>query len=110
MRLQNALKIPVKVLYVLPALFWCSVGLVAILIGGFQDMDHGFWIFPILSVCAAVLLWKKKWWGCLPGIAMGILMLKMVQNGLEMGLNTCVYFVLMGLICRFTSRNKGDAQ
>lgn len=62
MRLRNALKIAVKVLYVLP------------------------------------------------GMAMGILMLKMVQNGLEMGLNTCVYFVLMGLICRFTSRNKGDAQ
>ena len=36
---------------------------------------------------------------CLPGMAMGILMLKLVQNGLEMGLNTCVYFVLMGLIC-----------
>lgn len=51
MRLRNALKIAVKVLYVLP------------------------------------------------GMAMGILMLKMVQNGLEMGLNTCVYFVLMGLIC-----------
>jgi len=109
-KLRNVLKTATKVLYILPAFFWCSVGLVAILIGGFRDMDHGFWIFPILSICAAVLLWKGKWWGALPGIVMGLLMLALVMNGLEMGLNTCVYFVLMGLVCCLASRKKGEKQ
>ena len=97
--MKNVLVSAMKVLFVLPAFFWCTVGLGAILIGGFRDMNLSFWIYPLLAVAAAVLLWKKKWWGCLPGIAMGILLLAQIRNGLEMGLNTCVYFALMGLIC-----------
>lgn len=110
MKPKKALDIAIKVLYVMPAILWCTVALLLLLISGGRDMVSFFWVYPILPLIAAVLLWKGKWWGCLPGIFMGILMFTQVQNEQVSGLRYCVYFAVMGILCYVTSRRKGETE
>lgn len=110
MKIKDALNSAVKVLYVMPAVLWCTVSFLLLMIGSWQDAFPVFRLYPTLPAVAAVLLWKGKWWGCLPGIGMGIMLFSLVPNEEVSGLRYCVYFALMGLLCSLTHRQKGEKQ
>ena len=64
----------------LPLLAACIFyGAVAVL-GGVQAITPLALALLLLTFLATVLMLRGKWWGCLPGIAVGILLLNM---GLE---------------------------
>lgn len=109
MKPQKALNIAVKVLYVMPAVLWDMMTLLMIVpLASWQEIFPVFWLYPTLPTVAAILLWKGKWWGCLPGIAMGILMFTQLQNEQVSGLRYCLYFAVMGVLCHVTSRRKNE--
>ena len=60
-----------KILYSFPALFYC--GLIAFigLGAGFGGFQPEAWLYAVLLFTAAVLLCMKKWWGALPGMIVG---------------------------------------
>ena len=67
-------------IYSFPLLAACGFyGLVGV-IGGFGAFQPIVWIMLALLLLASVLMLRGKWWGCLPGIAVGILLINM---GLE---------------------------
>ena len=102
-----------RMLYYLPViiavLFYGSMLLI------FQSF-HGF--HPAILSCVlllfigAILLHKEKWWGCLFGIGVGMVLINMgtketgqIINELPIGVCFVLYFVLCGLIC-FTTRKR----
>ena len=104
-----------KFLFIMPAVLICMLyALLAALaggIGGFQPIAFVYILCPIL---AGVILRKGKWWGCLFGIAMGVVLLYMggQHNGQvmdierPMGLAFLIYYTIMGFICCKANKQK----
>lgn len=96
-----------KLLYAFPALLYC--GFVA-LIGfdlGFGGFQPEAWVYVVLLILSAVLLWKKKWWGSIPGMAVGGIIIYLFEtshvhqhvNVTPIGIAVILYYAAMGLIC-----------
>lgn len=96
-----------KLLYSFPALLYC--GLVA-LIGfdaGFGGFQQEAWIYVALLLAAAVLLSGKKWWGSIPGMTVGGIIIYLFEtshvhqhvNVTPIGIAIILYYAAMGLIC-----------
>ena len=93
--------------YSLPALLYG--GLIATI--GFSVGFGGFlweaWLYLILLTAAAILLSMKKWWGCIPGMAVGGIVIYLFQttnahqhiNVTPLGLGIILYFATMGFLC-----------
>ena len=94
-------------IYSLPALLYG--GLVATIGSsiGFGGFEPEAWIYLILLTVAAILLSIKKWWGCIPGMAVGSIVIYLFQmtrvhqhvNVTPLGIGVILYFAAMGLIC-----------
>ena len=91
-----------KLLYAFPAFLYCSfvlfVGL-GIGFGGFAPLT---WIYALGLLSAAVLLCMKKWWGCLPGVAVAVILGAVLLSQGELptwGLLIGIYYAAMGLFC-----------
>ena len=94
-------------MYSLPALLYG--GLVATIGAsvGFGGFEPEAWIYLILLTVAAILLSIKKWWGCIPGMAVGSIVIYLFQmtrvhqhvNVTPLGIGVILYFAAMGLIC-----------
>ena len=94
-------------MYSLPALLYG--GLVATI--GFSVGFGGFqleaWLYLILLFAAAILLSMKQWWGSIPGIAVGGIVIYLFQttsvhqhvNVIPLGIGMIFYYAAMGLIC-----------
>ena len=109
MNLKTVFYAAVKVFYILPAVPWVMMTVLLILpIASWQEIFPVFWLYPTLPTAAAILLWRGKWWGCLPGIIMGAMLFALVPNEQVSGLRYCVYFAIMGLMCYVISRAKGE--
>ncbi len=103
-----------KVLYLAPAVLYCGfLGWIGLRLG-----FEGFTILPfayaLLLVAAAVLLCIHKWWGCIPGMAVGGIIIYLFEtshvhhhlNETQIGLVVTAYFTVMGLFCYlFQKRN-----
>ena len=93
-----------KVLYTIPAVIICLVyGMLAMLAGGFASFQLRAWLIILLPVLSAVLLNKGKWWGCLPGMALGGLISAAGMTGnsqitLALGIIILSYYLVMGVI------------
>jgi len=96
-----------KILYCFPAALY---GGIMALIGtdlGFGGFAPEAWVYITLLLLAAVLLSKNKWWGCIPGIAVGGIMICIFEtssahhhiNENPIALGVILYFAAMGLIC-----------
>lgn len=103
-----------KLLYSFPALLYC--GLIATIgidvgLGGFQ-MEA--WVYVCLLIAAAVLLCMKKWWGSIPGMLVGGIVIYLFEtshvhhhiNETPLGIGLILYFAAMGVICYKLSRMK----
>lgn len=105
MKSMDALKILIKVLYIMPAVLWGTIYTCIILLGGIGNLSPVSLSYPILFLIAAVLLWKDKWYGCISGILPGIFMLMLTPDARNTGLFFCIYFAALGLICRKLHKN-----
>lgn len=96
-----------KLLYAFPALLYC--GFVA-MIGfdvGFGGFEPEAWVYVVLLMAAAILLCMKKWWGALPGMAVGSIIVYLFENShvhqpvnvTPLGIGIILYFAAMGIIC-----------
>lgn len=107
--MKNAFDGLLKVLYVMPAIFVGTIYGFVLVIGGYENLAPFSWAIPLLYVTAAILLFRGKWWGCIPGIAAGLL----ITGGFSVSLPIEAqvynfYFVIMGDLCYFTSRKKEE--
>lgn len=102
-----------KILYTGPAVIVCMLyGLLAALAGGIRGFQIVAWLYIAIPILSAVLLNRGKWWGCLPGIAMGGYMAFTAWTGASQvvamfaaGLVLAAYYAAMGLVCA-VSRKK----
>ena len=96
-----------KLLYCFPAFLYG--GLIATIgfgagFGGFQPEA---WIYLLLLMSAAVLLSMRKWWGAIPGMAVGTIVIYLFEASrahqhidvTPLGVGIILYFVAMGGIC-----------
>ncbi len=94
-----------RVLYTMPAvmvvLFY---GMLALLAGGFAGFQTRAWLMIVMPVVSAVLLLAGRWWGSIPGMLLGGLMIgisRVEPNSTIMllGIIVFVYYMIMGILC-----------
>ncbi len=97
-----------KILYLTPAVVVCLFyGLMAVLVGGIGGFQPLALLYICLPVLASALLVKGKWWGCIPGMSLGAVLLYMGSQytgqvlNIEqpLGIVFTVYYFLMGILC-----------
>ena len=103
-----------KFLYIMPAVLICILyALLAALAGGISGIQPIALVYIACLILAGMLLRKDKWWGCLPGIAMGALLIyngmtaePQLFAGFVAGLILVAYYAAMGLICAASRNHK----
>ena len=60
-----------KVLYFIPAIVFGLIYCLLIFEGAGLVLWHG-WLFLALMIASGILLAKKKWWGAIPGVVIGV--------------------------------------
>lgn len=103
-----------KFLYMMPAVLICMLyALLVALAGGIGGFQHIAIVYILLPIAAGILLRKGKWWGCLPGMAMGGLLIyrgvtaqPQVFAGFQAGLILAAYYAAMGLVCAATIKKQ----
>lgn len=66
-----------KVLYFVPAIFGLVFYCLLAVFSGIRAIHPAVWICIAMLFVSAVLLAQKKWFGCIPGILVGILLIWM---------------------------------
>ena len=103
-----------KILYSFPAfLYYGFMTLIGMSLG-IGSFEPEAWIYAFLLLMAAVLLSKNKWWGCVPGMAVGGIIVYLFEttsahqhiNITPLGIGIVLYFAAMGVICYKLSRMK----
>ena len=101
-----------RVLYTMPAvmviLFY---GMLALLAGGFASFQVRAWLMIVMPVASAVLLLAGHWWGCIPGMCLGGLLISMGMFGgssiaMIGGGAVFAYYLVMGILCFADARKK----
>ena len=101
-----------RVLYTMPAVMVVIFyGMLALLAGGFASFQVRAWLMIVMPVASAVLLLAGLWWGCVPGMCLGGLLISM---GLYGGSNIAMigggavfaYYLVMGILCLADARKK----
>lgn len=96
-----------RFLYILPAILLCMIyGLLAAIAGGISGFQPIAWVYLGLPIAAGILLRRGKWWGSLPGIAIGGILVYSGMTaqpqlfvGFVIGLIIAAYYIAMGLMC-----------
>ena len=60
-----------KILYYLPAIVFGLVYCLLLIEGQGPVLWHG-WLFLVMMIISGILFSKGKWWGTIPGVALGI--------------------------------------
>lgn len=103
-----------KLLYIFPAFLYCGFLAMIGLGTGFGALLPVAWVYAALLIAAAVLLSMNKWWGSIPGAAVGGIVIYLFEhssahhhiNENPIGIVVIVYFLAMGLICYKLQRNR----
>ena len=94
-----------RVLYTLPAvmviIFYTMLALLA---GGFASFQVRAWLMILMPAASAILLLAGHWWGCIPGMCLGGLMISIGMTGsndivMLFGVVVFVYYMVMGILC-----------
>ena len=99
-----------RVLYTMPAVMVVTFyGMLALLAGGFASFQLRAWLMIVMPVVSAVLLLAGRWWGSIPGMLLGGLMIgigRLEPNEIVMlfGAVVFVYYMIMGILCMKDSR------
>lgn len=99
-----------RVLYTLPAVMVVMFyGMLGLLAGGFASFQVRAWLMIIMPVASAVLLLAGLWWGCIPGMCLGGLLISIGMAGnssvsMICGVVVFVYYLVMGILCMKDAR------
>jgi len=101
-----------RVLYTMPAVMVVIFyGMLALLAGGFASFQVRAWLMILMPTASAVLLLAGRWWGCIPGMLLGGLMISIGMTGsndivMLFGIIVFVYYMIMGILCLNDARKK----
>ena len=97
-----------NVLYFTPAIFGLVFYSLLAVFSGFGAIHPAVWLCIAMLFASAVLLSKKKWIGCLPGILVGSLLIWMsfqstgqvIDIEMPLGIVLILFYILSGVISR----------
>ena len=79
-----------KILYFIPAIVFGLVYCLLLVEGQGPILWYG-WLFLALMIVSGILLVKGKWWGAIPGVAIGIL------PEWQVGIALVLYYIFSGV-------------
>ena len=93
-----------KVLYFTPAIFGLVFYSLLVVFSGFGAIHPAVWLCIAMLFVSAILLAKKKWFGCVPGIVIGIILIWMsfqstgqvIHIERPLGIALIVFYILCG--------------
>ena len=94
-----------KFFYIMPAVLICMLyGLLIALAGSLNGIQAIAFVYILCPIGAGILMRKGKWWGCLFGIAMGILLLyngfsAQIMVTMIAGSVLALYYLGAGIVC-----------
>ena len=97
-----------KVLYFTPAIFGLMFYSLLAVFSGFGAIHPAVWICISMLFVSAFLLAQKKWFGCIPGILVGAILILMSYQStgqvidIEMPLDIALilFYILSGVVSR----------
>ena len=97
-----------KVIYFTPAIFGLVFYSLLTVFSGFGAIRPTVWLCIAMLFVSAVLLAQKKWFGCIPGILVGgILILMSYQSTgqvidieMPLGIALILFYILSGVVSR----------
>ena len=95
-----------KVLYFTPAIFGLVFYSFLTVFSGFGAIDLAVWLCIAMLFVSAILLAQKKWFGCIPGILVGVILVWMsFQSTAQVidierpsGIALIMFYILAGII------------
>ena len=103
-----------RVLYTMPAVMVVTFyGMLALLAGGFADFQPRAWLMIVMPVVSAVLLLAGRWWGGIPGMLLGGLMIGISRldsnlSVMAFGIIIFLYYMVMGILCMLDARKANN--
>ena len=97
-----------KVLYFVPAIFGLVFYSLLAVFSGFGAIHPVVWLCIAMLFLSAVLMPRKKWFGCIPGILVGILLIWMsfqstgqvIDIEMPLGIALILFYIISGFISR----------
>ena len=94
-----------KILYFIPFILGCVLYIFTGFVGSFSAINPFVWIALAILLFSAYLMNKKKWWGSVLGILIGILLIYMgnketgqVVSETPLGIIMCIYYIICAVI------------
>lgn len=111
---MNKLDRLLALIYLLPAIMGTAFYVTLGFIGGFGSIHPGAWVGVLALYLGAYLLLRRKAWGCLFGIAVGAVLIRMgsqdsgqVFNEMPIGIFFVIYYLICFWFCRKAAQMKG---
>lgn len=97
-----------KVVYYVPAIFGLVFYCLLAVFSGIGAIHPAVWLCIALLLASAILMAKKKWLGCIPGILVGATLICMsfrytgqvIDIERPFGITLTLFYILSGLIFR----------
>lgn len=94
-----------KILYYLPVVLGCILYIFLGVVSSFGSINPFVWIALILLLISGLLMSRNKWWGCIFGILIGILLIYMgsretgqIIEETLFGIVICIYYIVCALV------------
>ncbi|CCZ56415.1 uncharacterized protein BN478_00316 [Clostridium sp. CAG:1219] len=102
-----------KILYFLPFVLGCILYIFLGIASSFDSIHFLAWIALVILFIAALLMKNNKWWGCILGIAVGILLIYMgtqetgqIIKETPFGIIMCIYYIVCAILSYKKSNTK----
>lgn len=97
-----------KVIYFTPAIFGLVFYSLLTVFSGFGAIHPVVWLCIAMLFVSAVLLAQKKWFGCIPGILVGAILILMsyqstgqvIDIEMPLGIALILFYILSGVVSR----------
>lgn len=93
-----------KVLYFAPAIFGLVFYSLLTVFSGFGAIHPAVWLCIAMLFVSALLMVKRKWFGCIPGILVGVILIWMsfqstgqvIDIEMPLGIALILFYILSG--------------
>ena len=94
-----------KILYFLPFVLCCIIYVFLGIVSSFETINPFVWVALVMLLIAGLLMSQNKWWGCIFGIVIGILLIYMgtqetgqIIKETPFGIIMCIYYIVCALV------------
>lgn len=94
-----------KLLYFFPVVFGYILYTFLGIASSFSSINPFVWLALIFLLISGILMNKNKWWGCIFGIAIGVLLIYMgtqetgqIIKETPFGIIMCIYYIVCAII------------